>query len=236
MTQEQIRENIETVRETIARAAERAGRDPKDVTLIAVTKTVSAETAAMAVNCGVRDVGENRVQEYRDKRENLPPEINVHFIGQLQRNKVKYIVSDVAFIHSVDRLSLAEEINRQALRHEKIQDVLIEVNTDPNGAKGGVDFDGIVPLAEEILKLPNVRVKGLMTVMPIEKPEGVNLYEKMYGVFQSMKTKLPETDWRYLSMGMSGDFEEALKNGSDMIRLGRAFFGERNYDKQRRIV
>lgn len=228
------KQTVESVFEKIDKALSGSGRTRKDVTVIAATKTQTVETLLDFRKYGLI-YGENRVQELTEKYP-LIPDVRWHFIGQLQTNKVKYIIDKAELLHSVDRLSLAEEINKQALRHEKIQDVLIEVNTDPNGAKGGVDFDGIVPLAEEILKLPNVRVKGLMTVMPIEKPEGVNLYEKMYGVFQSMKTKLPETDWRYLSMGMSGDFEEALKNGSDMIRLGRAFFGERNYDKQRRIV
>ncbi len=172
--------------------------------------------------------GENRVQELTEKYPLLPG-VKWHFIGQLQTNKVKYIIDKVDLIHSVDRLPLAEEINRQAMKHEKIQDILIEVNTDSNGTKGGVSFDGLEPLTEEIMKLGNVRIKGLMTVMPIEKPEGVNLYAKMYELFQSMKAKFPEIEWKYLSMGMSGDYEEALKNGSDMIRLGRAFFGERNY-------
>ena len=227
MTQEQIRENIETVRETIARAADRAGRDPKDVTLIAVTKTVSAETAAMAVNCGVRDVGENRVQEYRDKRENLPPEINVHFIGQLQRNKVKYIVSDVAFIHSVDRLSLAQEIERRAGAIDRPVNVLIEVAFDTDEDRGGVMPQDLFPLAMQIAAMPHLNLCGLMCVAPL----GADREETRacFAALSDMRKDLVRRGLHlpYLSMGMSGDYEIAVEEGATFVRVGTSIFGRR---------
>lgn len=220
------KQTVDSILFNISQALKGTGRTIEDIHIIAATKKQTAETLNEFKKYGFI-YGENRVQELLEKYPAVN-DVNWHFIGQLQTNKVKYIIDKVNLIHSVDRLPLIEEIDKQAKKIGKVQDILIEVNTDPQSAKGGVSFDGIEELAETALTFQNVRVKGLMTVMPIERPCGINLYEKMQRCFESMKAKMPEIAWQYLSVGMSGDYEEALKNGSNMIRLGRAFFGERN--------
>lgn len=228
MRQEEIAENIDKVRENIAQACARAGRDPREVTLIAVTKTVSAQTAALAVDAGVRDIGENRVQEYRDKREKIGREINLHFIGQLQRNKVKYIVSDVSYIHSLDRLSLAEEISARAQKAGRTVNVLVEVGFDRSGERGGVLPDQLHEFVHQLQNYPQLNVCGLMCVAPLgydeEETRGVfRTMRKMRDAFREEGLNMP-----HLSMGMSGDYQIAVEEGATFVRIGTTIFGARN--------
>lgn len=229
MTQQQITENVARVREKIAAAAERVGRDASDVTLIAVTKTVSADTAAMAAHAGVRDVGENRAQEYLDKREKLDKEINVHFIGQLQRNKVKYIVSDVSFIHSVDRLSLAQEIARRAEAIGRRVNVLIEVAFDTDENRGGVDAQQLEVLAQQLCEMPQLQLCGLMCVAPVGCTQ-----DQTRACFRSLRLMRDKLEERlgirlpHLSMGMSADYQIAVEEGATFVRVGTDIFGRRD--------
>ncbi len=223
-----IEENIRDVEAKIAAACERVGRDPSEVTLIAVTKTVKPETAQLAVDAGIQNVGENRVQEYRNKRENLDPQINVHFIGQLQRNKVKYIVSDVACIHSVDRLSLAQEISRRAQGANVSVRVLIQVGFDDDENRGGVAPAELPALARQIEDMPGLELCGLMCVAPVDADA-----QQTRAVFRQLRVLRDELSQmlgrklEHLSMGMSGDYEMAVEEGATFVRVGTTIFGAR---------
>lgn len=223
-----IEENIRDVEAKIAAACSRVGRDPSEVTLIAVTKTVKPETAQLAVDAGIKNVGENRVQEYRNKRENLDPQINVHFIGQLQRNKVKYIVSDVACIHSVDRLSLAQEISRRAQGANVSVRVLIQVGFDDDENRGGVAPEDLPALARQIEDMPGLELCGLMCVAPVDADA-----QQTRAVFRQLRLLRDELSQmlgrklEHLSMGMSGDYEMAVEEGATFVRVGTTIFGAR---------
>ncbi len=225
-----IEQNIRSVQAKIEAACKRVGRDPGEVTLIAVTKTVSAETARLAIDAGLRDVGENRVQEYQNKRDHLDSQINVHFIGQLQRNKVKYIVSDVAYIHSVDRLSLVQEIQRRAQGVQACVRVLIQVGFDDDENRGGVSPAQLGDLARQIEDMPNLELCGLMCVAPLDADEDQT--RDCFRKLRLLRDKLSEDLARplaHLSMGMSGDYEMAVEEGATFVRVGTTIFGARNY-------
>lgn len=227
-----IAENIAMIEAEKAAAATRAGRDPKDVLLCAVTKNHTVEDIKEALEAGVTDIGENRVQELLDKYDQVGP-VNWHMIGHLQTNKVKYIIDKVCLIHSVDSFRLAEEINRRAAQHDLTMDILIEVNAAGDEAKFGVDLESAEKLLDEVLeKCDRIRVRGLMTIAPyVEDPEDVRPY------FRSMKElydrlaaiEHPRLDFKYLSMGMSNDRVVAVEEGASIIRVGTAIFGPRNY-------
>ena len=206
-----LKENLKTVEEHVQEACKRAGRSREEVTLIAVSKTKPLEMLQEIYGEGVRDFGENKVQELCDKMEQLPSDIRWHMIGHLQRNKVKYIVGKVALIHSVDTYRLAEEINIQA-------------------KKRGI----IVPILEEISKLENVRIRGLMTIAPfVENPEDNRLYfRKIKQLSVDITNKnIDNVSMEILSMGMTGDYEVAIEEGATMVRVGTGIFGARNYKK-----
>ncbi len=229
-----IKENIEKVSKKVKEAAQRAGRDPRDVVLIAVSKTKPVEMLQEAYDAGARDFGENKVQEIVDKYPQLPNDIRWHLIGHLQTNKVKYIVDKVAMIHSVDSLKLAQEISRQAVKHDVTVDILIEVNVAGEESKFGVSPEDTCHLCEEISVLPGMRVRGLMTVAPfVDDPE------ENRPVFSALRQLLVDIDGKNidnvcmdcLSMGMSGDYEVAVEEGATFVRVGTSIFGERNYDQ-----
>ncbi|MBD5132073.1 MAG: YggS family pyridoxal phosphate-dependent enzyme [Clostridiales bacterium] len=217
MTVDVLKRNIEQVQSNIARACSRSGHK---VTLVAATKTVPAELINAAVEFGVKNVGENRVQEYIEKRDGV---IGAywHFIGTLQRNKAKYLVGSVPLIQSVNDAKLAAEIDRLAKKHGIIQDVLIEVNAAGETAKTGAAIESIDELIAYARSLENVRVRGLMAVPPKDAEQSV--YDKLYSIFSRYET----TDFDILSVGMSGDYEKAIASGSNMVRLGSALFGSR---------
>ncbi len=225
-----IAENIRIVQERIAAAAGRSGRTPSDVTLVAVTKTVDVGSIREAVAAGVKVLGENRVQEAKEKIEKLGHIADWHLIGRLQTNKAKYAVKLFPLIHSVDSLELAQELDRQAAKSGKVQDVLIEVNIAGEASKAGVPAEKAKHLILEISRLGNVAVKGLMTMPPYSaNPEDSRPYFRKFRKLASIieQEKISGVSMAELSMGMSGDFEVAVEEGATIVRIGTAIFGER---------
>jgi pyridoxal phosphate enzyme (YggS family) len=217
---------IQEIEQRLARACERAGRKREDVLLLGASKYANAEKIREAYQCGVRAFGESRAQDFLKKFEELKDlPIDWHFIGSLQTNKVKYIIDKVSLIHSLDRQSLAEEIQKRAERLGKVQDVLIEVNVGREETKGGVYEEDLEKLFEYCLSLKNLRVLGLMAIPPYkENPEEVRPY---FVKLRKLKEKLEELykiKLPHLSMGMSGDFEVAVEEGATIVRIGSAIF------------
>lgn len=221
-----ICQKIQEIEQRLARACEKAGRKREEVLLLGASKYANAEKIREAYQCGVRAFGENRAQDFLKKFEELKDlPIDWHFIGNLQTNKVKYIIDKVSLIHSVDRQSLAEEIQKRAERLGKVQDVLIEVNVGREETKGGVYEEDLEKLFEYCLSLKNLRVLGLMAIPPYkENPEEVRPY---FVKLRKLKEKLEELyklKLPHLSMGMSGDFEVAVEEGATIVRIGSAVF------------
>ena len=230
-----IKENIAYVRQMKDEAAARSGRNGDDVLLVAVTKLHSVEEINEAIDCGITDIGENKVQEIMDKYDRVKP-VKWHLIGHLQTNKVKYIIDKVSMIHSVDSLKLAQEIDKRAKQHDLTMDILIQVNSAQEESKFGITTEETGDMIKEILEnCPNVRIKGLMCIAPFEEnPEDARVYfaevKKLYDEYE--KIQHPNLDFKYLSMGMSGDFHVAIEEGSNLIRVGTTNFGAREYSKK----
>ncbi len=229
-----IADNLQRVRERIAEAAGRAGRRPEEVTLVAVTKTHPPEVALEAVRAGALDLGENYAQELVAKKEALEAAgvqgVRWHFIGHLQRNKVKYIAPFIHLIHSVDSLRLGQEISKRAQQAGRRIPVLIEVNVSGEETKFGVPPEQVRELAEGLLELEGVELQGLMTMAPIaEDPEQVRpIYRRLRELAEELAASgLPEQSMRHLSMGMTQDFEVAVEEGATIVRVGTAIFGPR---------
>ena len=200
------------------------------VTLVAATKTRSAEEINCALRAGITDIGENKVQEFRDKFD-LVQGGNRHFIGHLQTNKVKYLIGKTYLIHSVDRDELADEIALRSARAEIVSDILIQINIGCEESKGGYPLEGAFQVFQRLSKTQGLRVKGFMAMLPISGDSAylASLCDKMRALFD--KAKRENSQVEYLSMGMSGDWQLCLSHGANMIRLGTAIFGERNYTK-----
>lgn len=227
VNEDKVIENYKNAMSRLETALEESGRSRKDVLVIGASKTMPLERILFVRdNTDVKIFGENRVQELLEK---YTPDVRWHFIGQLQTNKVKYIVDKVELIHSVDRLSLLQEIDRQAKRHGKVQDILIEVNIGGEEKKGGVAPAEVIDFAKEVDKYPSVRLKGLMSVLPNVEKDALNaFYLQLSKLYDTLKqTRLDNADIRYLSAGMSNDYDVAVKYGANIVRLGRALFGER---------
>lgn len=227
-----IRENIELVEKKIEEACKRAGRDCSQVHLIAVSKTKPVEMLEEAYNAGIRDFGENRVQELMEKMPVLPEDIRWHMIGHLQRNKVKYIVDKVFLIHSVDSLRLAQEIEKEAAKKGVSVNILVEVNVAEEESKFGMTASETVSLVEEIAKLPHIRIKGLMTIAPYveDSEENRRYFAKLKQIYVDIIHKnIDNVFMEELSMGMTGDYEVAITEGATYIRVGTGIFGEREY-------
>ncbi|MCT4606424.1 MAG: YggS family pyridoxal phosphate-dependent enzyme [Marinisporobacter sp.] len=228
-----IEKNIEEVRKEIHETCSKIGRNSEEIQLIAVTKTVDYERINKAIGVGIQNIGENKVQEIIQKYD-VVSNVNFHMIGHLQTNKVKYIIDKVKLIHSVDRRSLAEEINKRAKKHEKIIDILVQVNVANEETKFGLASSEVFDFLEKIQSLQHIRVKGLMTIAPYaENPEEVRKYFKMLKeIFEEIKTKkFPRIEMKYLSMGMTNDFRVAIEEGANIIRVGTGIFGRRNYNQ-----
>lgn len=229
-----IKENLDEVKDKIAAAAIKSGRQPEEITLIAVTKTLSIDVINAAMALGITDVGENKVQEVMDKYELVNNEPNWHLIGHLQTNKVKFIIDKVSLIHSVDSLRLAEEISKRCEKAEKIMEILIQINVAEEETKFGIQRDEIFELVEAVSQLPNLKIKGLMTIAPYtdNEEELRKYFREMKDIFETLKkTMYNRTDMTYLSMGMTNDYELAIEEGSNMVRIGTGIFGARNYMK-----
>lgn len=225
-------ENFKIITQNIARAAERSGRKPQDITLLAATKTVDISVINHAIESGVRYIGENRVQEFLSKFDGYLP-VHKHFIGHLQTNKVKDIINRVELIHSVDSYRLAEEISRQAQKNEKHMDILLEINIGNEQSKSGFAYDEALTAAEKISKLGGVRIKGLMAIPPVCENSSQNrpYFAKMRKLFIDIGAKkIDNSSMDILSMGMSDDYEVAIEEGANTVRIGTALFGRRNYN------
>jgi PLP dependent protein len=229
-----IADNFKLIRERIAEAARRAGRDPNEVRLVAVSKTKPAEAIVEARATGQVIFGENYVQELVAKSAELPADISWHFIGSLQSNKVRQIAGLVDLIHSVDRISLAQEIDRQWGQLGKVCDVLIQVNISQEATKSGTSSEELLELVRQVAQMPNLRIKGLMTMPPFfDDPEAARPYFRALreSAEKVREAALPGVAMEELSMGMSGDFEAAIAEGATLVRVGSALFGEREYHK-----
>ena len=228
-----LKENLERVHQEIEAACKRVSRDSSEVTLIAVSKTKPLSDLEEVLDLGELEFGENKVQELVDKYEHIKSPVHWHMIGHLQTNKVKYIVDKVTLIHSVDSYKLAAQISKEALKKQVDVDILIEVNVAGEESKFGLKTEETLDLVREIAKLPNVHIKGLMTIAPfVDDPEDNRM------VFRSLKQlsvhiqscQIDNVSMEVLSMGMTGDYTVAIEEGATMVRVGTGIFGARNYN------
>lgn len=225
-------ENYNSVNDRVKAACNKASRNEDDVTLIAVSKTKPADDIKTLYDYGVRDFGENKVQELIEKYEILPKDIRWHLIGHLQTNKVKYIVDKVFLIHSVDSLKLAEQIEKEAAKKDVIVNILVQVNVAGEDTKFGLDSEDTIKNVETIAKFPHIRIKGLMTIAPFVEDGEEN--RKYFNELKQLsvdiqKKNIDNVSMDMLSMGMSGDFETAIEEGATLVRVGTSIFGARNY-------
>ncbi len=228
-----IAENFKILNERIQSKCNGLNRDPEEIKLIAVSKTYGVDTISMANDLGLTDFGENKAQELRDKYNVLGDKVTWHFIGNLQRNKVKYVVKAAAFIHSVDSISLADEINKQAAKLGKMQKILLEVKTSFEESKSGAEGkESLKALAEHCISLENIELIGLMTMAPFINDE--KIIRQSFSELRKLINKLNGYGFnlRELSMGMTNDFELAIEEGATMLRIGSAIFGKRENKKQ----
>lgn len=224
----EVLENCKEICYNVENAKAKWRKPDEEVRIMAVTKTVPPEKVNFAVAQGFKLLGENRVQEFLSKKEAYDKSAEVQFIGHLQTNKVKYIINDVTLIQSVDNLKLAQEISRLAVKNNKTMNVLVEINIGDEATKSGVSADMAEELVRQTAQLPNVSVKGLMAIPPVGSGEDV--FEKMHGIFLRVKEQdIPNVSMDILSMGMSGDYELAIKHGSNLVRIGTKLFGARKY-------
>lgn len=227
-----IAENIQAIRERMDRAAREAGRDPKEILLVGASKMNDADACRAAIAAGIDALGENRVQEMTAKlAQHAYDGAPLHFIGHLQRNKVRQVVGTASLIHSVSSLALLEEIQRQAEKRGLVQDVLLEVNVGGEESKSGFSPQEVYAAAESAREFDHVRVLGLMTIPPVEREPHGNLpyFAKVSQLYVDINRNLYDNSFKYLSMGMSDDFEDAIAAGATMIRVGSAIFGHRQY-------
>ena len=225
-------ERYNEVKKHVEEACKRVGRDPREVTVIAVSKTKPLEMVEELRKEKVLDFGENKVQEIMEKYEPMGPGVHWHLIGHLQTNKVKYIIDKVDMIHSVESLRLAEEINKRAAAKDLVMDILVEVNMADEESKFGVKPEEVEAFLHDLSQFPNIRVRGLMTVAPfVENPEENRVYfRKMRELLVDMNgKKIDNINMDMLSMGMTGDYEVAIEEGATIVRVGTGIFGERFY-------
>lgn len=226
-----ITKNLALIEEKIVNKCNLVGRNRNEITLIGVTKTQPIEIIKQAIDAGLKDFGENKAQELRDKSEIISNNIRWHFIGHLQSNKIKYVIKAADFIHSVDSIKLAEEINKKALQINKKQNVLLEIKTSDEATKYGlINEKDIFETAQYCFEASNLNLIGLMTIAPFT--DDADLIRKSFIQLRKLKEKLNNAGFNLteLSMGMTNDFEIAIEEGTTMLRIGTAIFGERNYN------
>lgn len=219
------------IEKNIEKSLQKSGRIDDKVHLIAVTKTVGIDKIKEALELGLKDIGENRVQELVKKYDIIGNKANYHMIGHLQTNKVRNIIDKVSLVHSLDRLSLAKELNKRAKKQDLVMDVLIQVNVAEEESKYGLNVDEVIPFLEKILEYNNIKVKGLMTIAPFaEDPEEIRwVFRDLRRLSEVISSKGYENvEMKFLSMGMTNDYEVAIEEGSNMIRVGTGLFGKRN--------
>lgn len=228
-----IKENIEAVQANIEVACQKAGRDPGEVTLIAVSKTKPLSDIEEAIDCGMMEFGENKVQELVDKIEHVSRPVHWHLIGHLQTNKVKYIADKGLLIHSVDSVKLAKEIQKEAVKKQADCDILLEVNVAREESKFGFTCEEVPDAVAEIAQLSNVHIQGLMTIAPfVENPEDNRvIFAKLHKLLLDIKSRnIDNVNMNVLSMGMTNDYTVAVEEGATMVRVGTGIFGARNYN------
>ncbi len=228
-----IKENIEAVQANIEAACQKAGRDPGEVTLIAVSKTKPLSDIEEAIDCGMMEFGENKVQELVDKIEHVSRPVHWHLIGHLQTNKVKYIADKGLLIHSVDSVKLAKEIQKEAVKKQADCDILLEVNVAREESKFGFTCEEVPDAVAEIAQLSNVHIQGLMTIAPfVENPEDNRvIFAKLHKLLLDIKSRnIDNVNMNVLSMGMTNDYTVAVEEGATMVRVGTGIFGARNYN------
>lgn len=226
-----IKDNLLYINDRINEAKTKSGRKD-NVELIAVTKTVDVDIIKEAIAAGVTDIGENKVQELEKKIPLLGNSVNYHMIGYLQSNKVKYIINEVKLIHSLDRLSLAKEIDKRAKEHNMVVNTLLQINIAEEETKFGLKSSEVIPFIEEIQKFTNLRIKGLMTIAPFTDDKKLlrNVFKTMVNFKKDITNrKYENVSMDYLSMGMTNDYEIAVEEGANLIRIGTGIFGSRNY-------
>ena len=228
-----VAENLKTIRERVDAACERAGRRPEEVALIAVSKTKPLSMLQEAYEAGARDFGENKVQEILEKYPEMPEDARFHMIGHLQTNKVKQVVGKVALIQSIGSPELLAEVDKQAEKLGIVQDILLEVNIGGEAAKSGFAPQEVENAAAQAKEMDHVRVRGLMTIPPADatREENVVYFQKVQALYVDINRKMYDNGLEYLSMGMSGDFADAIRAGANMVRVGTAIFGARDYSK-----
>ena len=227
-----LADKLNLVKKNIEEACDTAGRSPKEVTLIAVSKTKPVEMLKEAYDAGARVFGENKVQEIVDKYDQMPADVQWHMIGHLQRNKVKYIVDKVAMIHSVDSLRLAETIEKEAEKKDVVVPILIEVNVAQEESKFGLKPEEVLPFIEQIASFPHIQIKGLMTIAPYVEnaEENREIFRELKKLSVDIAAKnINNVTMSVLSMGMTGDYMVAVQEGATMVRVGTGIFGARNY-------
>lgn len=227
-----IGENIAEVKRQICEACRKTGRPAEDVTLIAVSKTRPLSDLKEAYAAGIRDFGENKVQELMDKYESMPKDARFHMIGHLQRNKVKYLVGKVFLIHSVDSMRLAEEISKEACKQHTVVNILVEVNVAEEESKFGTTVDDAIELVTQIARLEGICVKGLMTIAPYveDSEENRQHFVNLRQLAVDIRNKnIDNVSMEILSMGMTGDYVVAVEEGATYVRVGTGIFGNRNY-------
>jgi pyridoxal phosphate enzyme (YggS family) len=231
----EIKNNLDNIFDKVRAAAEKSGRTAEDIKVIAVTKTVEVDRIKNVYEYGLRDMGENRVQELTDKYDKLPEDCKWHLIGHLQTNKVKYIIDKVAMIHSVDSVELAKEINLRAEKHGRIIDILLQVNVSGEETKFGISPDEVYDFIGKISQMKNLCLKGLMTIAPFtHDPQEIRpVFKNLYNIYIDIKHKrIDNVNMDYLSMGMSNDFEVAIEEGANVVRIGTSIFGKREYTQK----
>ena len=225
---ETIKNNLEIINEKIKKAALKVNRNPQEIKLVAVTKTATIEQIKEAISAGVKIIGENKVQEAKEKYQILTADIEWHLVGHLQTNKVKYAIEIFDLIHSVDSIKLAKEIDRRSLQFGMMTNVLVEVNVSGEETKYGIKPEEVEPFLKEISEFSRIKVRGLMTIAPIveDKEEVRPYFRKLRELSKEIKSKnIKNVKMDYLSMGMTEDFEVAVEEGANMVRIGRGIFG-----------
>jgi len=228
---ETIKKNLEKINEKIKKAALKANRSPEDIKLVAVTKTATVEQIKEAISAGVKTIGENKVQEAKGKYQVLSADIadiEWHLVGHLQTNKVKYAIEIFDLIHSVDSIKLAEEIDKRSLQFGIMTNILVEVNVSGEETKYGIKPEEVEPFLKEISEFSRIKVRGLMTIAPIaeDKEEVRPYFRKLRELSEKIENKnIKNVKMDYLSMGMTDDFEVAIEEGANMVRIGRGIFG-----------
>mgnify|MGYP000831235645 CR=1 FL=1 len=228
-----ITEHIAAVRREMAEAARESGRSERDIILVGASKMNDAAACQEAIAAGVDALGENRVQEMTAKlAQNAYDGAPLHFIGHLQRNKVRQVVGKAALIQSIGSEALLREVEKEAARQQLVQDILLEVNIGREAAKSGFAPEKVLPAAEAALERTHVRVRGLMTIPPADAQRDANFryFQEVQALYVDMNQKLFHNELEYLSMGMSGDYEDAIRAGATMVRVGSAIFGARHYN------